>query len=125
MARVLLTRQAKSHFDELPPNLQDPVLNALTDIEANPPAAGKQLLGRLKGLWSARVGNYRILYTIEGSSRSPRVIAGHSAPRSGLRAEAASLDPHGTRCLRGREGSVIDDPEHGTFIGSGVAERRS
>lgn len=74
MARVLLTREARGHFDDLPARLQDPVLNALTDLEIDPEEAGKPLLGRLKGLWSARVGSYRILYTIEGSSRSPRVI---------------------------------------------------
>lgn len=74
MARVLLTREARSHLEALPPNLQDPVDNALTEIEADPHAAGKQLLGRLKGTWSARVGNYRILYTIERGRRSPTVI---------------------------------------------------
>lgn len=74
MARVFLTREARSHFEELPPNLQDPVANVLTEIEADPHTAGKQLLGRLEGVWSARVGNYRILYTIEGKGRSPRVI---------------------------------------------------
>ncbi len=74
MARVLLTREARRHFEELPPRLQEPVLNALTNIELDPESAGKALLGRLRGLWSARVGSYRILYTIEGSRRSPRVI---------------------------------------------------
>lgn len=74
MARVLLTREARGHFEELPPRLQEPVLNALTDLESDPESAGKALLGRLRGLWSARVGSYRILYTIEGSRRSPRVI---------------------------------------------------
>lgn len=74
MPRVFLTREARSNFYDLPVNLQDPVGNALTDIEADPYSAGKELLGRLKGIWSARVGNYRILYTIEGSRRSPRVI---------------------------------------------------
>ncbi|MGH2729292.1 MAG: type II toxin-antitoxin system RelE family toxin [Actinomycetota bacterium] len=74
MARVFLTREARTHFEDLPPNLQDAVDNALTQLEVDPHAAGKQLLGRLKGIWSARVGSYRILYTIEGSGRSPRVI---------------------------------------------------
>lgn len=74
MARVLLTREARRHFEGLPSRLQEPVLNALTQPEADPDEVGKPLLGRLKGLWSARVGSYRILYTIEGSSRSPRVI---------------------------------------------------
>ena len=74
MARVQLTREAASHFDALPRDLQDPVLNALTDIEIDPRAAGKPLLGRLKGLCSARVGSYRVIYSIEGTRRSPMVI---------------------------------------------------
>lgn len=74
MARVLLTREAKTHFDSLPPRFRDAVDNALTAIESDPEGAGKPLLGRLRGLWSARVGNYRILYTIEGGRRSPRVV---------------------------------------------------
>lgn len=73
MARVSLTRQATRHFEELPARLQEPVLNALTDLEGDPEAAGKPLLGRLKGLWSARVGSYRIIYSIEGKSRSRQV----------------------------------------------------
>lgn len=74
MARVQLTREATRHFEALPQNLQEPVLNALTDLEIDPEAAGKPLLGRLKGLWSARVGSYRVIYSIEGGRRSPRVI---------------------------------------------------
>lgn len=74
MARVQLTRQATRHLDALPQNLQEPVLNALTDLERDPEVAGKPLLGRLKGLWSARIGSYRIIYSIEGSRRSPNVI---------------------------------------------------
>jgi mRNA interferase RelE/StbE len=74
MARVQLTREATRHVDALPRSLQEPVLNALTDLEIDPEAAGKPLLGRLKGLWSARVGSYRIIYSVEGSRRSPTVI---------------------------------------------------
>jgi mRNA interferase RelE/StbE len=74
MARVQLTREATRQFDALPPRLQAPVLNALTDLEMDPRAAGKPLLGRLKGLWSARVGSYRVIYSIEGSKRSAKVI---------------------------------------------------
>jgi len=74
MARVHLTREAARQFEALPARLQDPVLNALTDLEIDPEAAGKPLLGRLKGLWSARVGSYRVIYSIEGSKRSAQVI---------------------------------------------------
>lgn len=74
MARVQLTRQATRQIEALPRKLQEPVLNALTDLETDPEATGKPLLGRLKGLWSARVGSYRVIYSIEGSRRSPKVI---------------------------------------------------
>lgn len=74
MSRVQLTRQATRYFEALPENLQRPVLNALTDLEFDPEAAGNILLSRLKGLWSARVGSYRVIYSIEGSRRSPKVI---------------------------------------------------
>lgn len=74
MPRVQLTRQATRHFEALPRKLQEPVLNALTDLEIDPQGAGKPLLGRLKGLWSARVGSYRVIYSNEGSRRSPKVI---------------------------------------------------
>ena len=74
MARVVLTREAKAHFESLPPGFQDAVHNTLTAIEADPEEAGKPLVGRLRGLWSARVGNYRILYTIERHARSSRVV---------------------------------------------------
>ena len=74
MSRVQLTREATRHLEALPINLREPVLNTLTGLEIDPEAAGKPLLGRLQGPWSARVGSYRIIYSIEGSRRSPRVI---------------------------------------------------
>lgn len=74
MARVSLTRQATRHFEEFPARLREPVLNALKELEIDPEAAGKPLLGRLKGRSSARVGSYRVIYSIEGSGRSPKVI---------------------------------------------------
>jgi len=33
-------------------------------IGLDPEGSGKALVGRLEGLWSARVGHYRVLYTI-------------------------------------------------------------
>lgn len=58
----------------LPDAVQQAVLETLEDIRREPGAAGKELVGRLGGLWSARVGSYRILYTIEDSEAAPRVI---------------------------------------------------
>ncbi|MCA1824511.1 MAG: type II toxin-antitoxin system RelE/ParE family toxin [Mycobacteriales bacterium] len=82
MPRVQLTREATRHFEALPQALQDPVLNALTELEIDPEGAGKPLLGRLSGLRSARVGNFRIIYSFEGSRRSPKVIVRATKHRS-------------------------------------------
>ena len=45
--------------------MQRAVVETLELLERDPESAGKQLRGRLRGLWACRVGNYRILYTIE------------------------------------------------------------
>ena len=50
------------------------MLESLAVIERDPETAGKRLVGRMKGLWSARVGNYRILYTVERSGVIVRAI---------------------------------------------------
>ncbi len=74
MPELRLTRRAKNDLEALPPELRDAVLETLVLIEADPEATGKRLLGRLGGLWSARVGNYRVLYTTEQSGVIVRAI---------------------------------------------------
>lgn len=54
--------------------MQEAVLETLASIGVGPEGAGKPLLGRLRGPWSTRVGNYRVLYTIEEGADSSRVI---------------------------------------------------
>lgn len=71
MAELLLTARAKQDLRALPRTIREAVFETLTLLEADPEEMGKQLRGRLRGLWSCRVGNYRILYTIE---RKRRVI---------------------------------------------------
>jgi mRNA interferase RelE/StbE len=58
----------------LPETVRQPVLETLALIELEPERSGKRLVGRLEGLWSARVGNYRVLYTIERSGVVVRAI---------------------------------------------------
>ena len=50
------------------------MLETLAMLEVEPESVGKQLVGRLERLWSARVGSYRILYTIESSGVVVRAI---------------------------------------------------
>jgi mRNA interferase RelE/StbE len=74
VARVVLARSARLHILSLSPRLADAVVDALTLLEAEP-EAGHRLRGRLKGLWSLRVGAYRIIYEIRGRGKLVRVVA--------------------------------------------------
>jgi len=74
VARLVLTGRAKDQLGRLPASLRDAVLNTLADLAVEPSVVGKPLIGRLSGIWAARVGNYRVLYTVEGSSNSQRVV---------------------------------------------------
>ena len=74
MPELRLTRRAKEDLRQLPAVLQEAVGETLERIALEPEAEGKELIGRLRGLWSARVGNYRVLYTIERSGVIVRAI---------------------------------------------------
>jgi len=69
-----LTRRARKDLDALPAAVRDAVLETVTLIGAEPERTGKRLVGRLEGLWSARVGNYRVLYTVEAGGAIVRAI---------------------------------------------------
>lgn len=64
-----LTRRARERLEALPTAIQAAVLETLLLISREPEKMGKMLVGlawaRMAGLWSARAGSYRVLYTIE------------------------------------------------------------
>jgi addiction module RelE/StbE family toxin len=74
LSRLLLTRRAQKDLAALPRAIQDAVVTTLTLLEVDPEDIGKELRGRLRGLWSCRVGSYRILYTVEGPQSRRRVV---------------------------------------------------
>lgn len=74
MPELRLTRRAKDDLTACPEPVREAVLETLDLIAVEPESVGKQLVGRLEGLWSARVGNYRVLYTIEEGGVVVRAI---------------------------------------------------
>ena len=74
MPELRLTRRATEDLKALPTTVRKAVLETLARIGLEPESVGKRLVGRLEGLWSARVGNYRGLYTIEQSRIIIRAI---------------------------------------------------
>ena len=74
MPELRLTRRARKDLEAFPATVREAVVETLALIEMEPESAGKRLVGRLGGLWSARTGNYRVLYTIEHSGVIVRAI---------------------------------------------------
>lgn len=61
-ARTLKTTTAvRELIRHLQPNLKPKIRAALSDILADP-HCGKPLKGQLDGLWSLRIGRYRVIY---------------------------------------------------------------
>lgn len=74
MPELRLTRRTRDQLEALPNAVREAVLETLVLIQLEPEDMGKRLVGRMAGLWSARAGNYRILYTIEPSGVIVRSI---------------------------------------------------
>jgi mRNA interferase RelE/StbE len=54
--------------------LAEAVLDAVTLLEADP-EAGHRLRGRLEGLWSLRLGTYRLIYEIRERGKTVRIVS--------------------------------------------------
>lgn len=74
MARLVLARRARRELLELNWPLIDAIEDALGLLEREP-RAGHALRGKLRGLYSLRVGSYRILYQLTDSEQTVRVAA--------------------------------------------------
>lgn len=74
MARLVLARRARRDLLELGWPLIDAIADALSLLERDP-FAGYALRGKLRGLYSLRVGSYRILYQLTDGGKTIRVAA--------------------------------------------------
>jgi mRNA-degrading endonuclease RelE of RelBE toxin-antitoxin system len=67
---IELTPEGLRHLDRLPPKVRDAAIALmLGGLADDPHRVGKPLVGQLSGLWSARRGDYRIIYEIDDSAR--------------------------------------------------------
>ena len=65
MYEIEITAEGLRHLNRLPENVRHAALESIFEpIADNPNRLGKPLVGELEGLWSARRGDYRIIYEI-------------------------------------------------------------
>lgn len=74
MPELVLTSRAKHDLKDLPEPVRLAAARLLETLRLDPKVIGHPLLGRLRPLWSARVGNYRVIYTIEGDRAKERIV---------------------------------------------------
>jgi mRNA interferase RelE/StbE len=66
---VEITPEGLRHLDRLPPTVRAAVIETiLGSIAEHPRRAGKPLRGELEGLYSARRGEFRVVYAIDEGS---------------------------------------------------------
>ncbi len=73
---VKISDEAYKQLVKLDKNIKKRILRYLEQLEdmENPRAAGKALVGELKGLWRYRVGNYRIICIIKDHNLEIKAI---------------------------------------------------
>ena len=65
MYEIEITAEGLRHLNKLPEKARHAALVSIFGpIAENPNRPGKPLVGELEGLWSARRGDYRIIYEI-------------------------------------------------------------
>ncbi len=70
MYEVEITPEGLRHLDQLPEKVRTAVIETiLGSVAENPHRAGKPLRGELEGLYSARRGEFRVIYEIDDESR--------------------------------------------------------
>lgn len=70
MYDVRITSEGLHHLNQVPAKVRDAALAALQGVIAeNPYRLGKPLVGQLAGLYSARRGDYRIIYSIDEGAK--------------------------------------------------------
>jgi mRNA-degrading endonuclease RelE of RelBE toxin-antitoxin system len=74
LPELRLTRRAVEDLRALPGPVREAVLETIARLAIDPESTGRRLVGRLEGLWSARVGNYRVLYAVREGGVIVRAI---------------------------------------------------
>lgn len=64
MFKIIFQRQPLNFFSKLDKNLQERIGKKIEELKTNP-KMGIPLVGNLAGMYKLRIGDYRIIYTLE------------------------------------------------------------
>lgn len=64
--RIQIRKQALKEMEALPVSANKKIVAAIENLSENPrPAGCKKLKGERESLWRIRIGDYRVIYSIE------------------------------------------------------------
>ncbi|HEY9564791.1 MAG TPA: type II toxin-antitoxin system RelE/ParE family toxin [Nocardioides sp.] len=73
--RVVLSSAAVRSLHKVPPRIVEALVTfAFVALADNPQRRGKRLMAEFAGLWSARRGDYRIIYEIDDEVRVVGIV---------------------------------------------------
>lgn len=64
---IIFARSARKELEKLSKKTANLILNKIEFLSQNPRSVGAKKLKGEKNLWRLRVGNYRVIYSIEDS----------------------------------------------------------
>ncbi len=64
---VVFSRRAEKDIEKLPARVVQKIIPVIVSLEENPRPPGCKKLKGYADLWRIRIGNYRIIYSIEDS----------------------------------------------------------
>ncbi len=67
MYKIEYAKGIVKDLKKLPKEIKEKALEIVETVLAEDPYAGRPLKGSYKGLWKYRLGDYRIVYTIESN----------------------------------------------------------
>lgn len=73
MYNIIFLKPAEKFFRNLNKKDQEKIAKKIFALETNP-KSGKPLVGKLSGLWSLRIGEYRAIYQIKNAELVVLVI---------------------------------------------------
>jgi mRNA interferase RelE/StbE len=67
---ITFARSARKELEKLPANVAERILEKIESLAGSPRLPGAIKLQGRKNLWRMRVGDYRVIYSIDDSSKT-------------------------------------------------------
>lgn len=71
---IVFARSARKELEDLPRNIGSRILQRIESLAANPRPSGVKKLVGTTNLWRIRIGEYRVIYSIDDQKRLVDIV---------------------------------------------------